>query len=143
MKQTRSTERQRQIEQGMVTCPRCHETKRISEFYPSKREVGGVSSWCKSCDNENCREYAESGKRLVFDHYGRSCVCCGESEELFLTIDHVNNDGAEHRRAIGPDICAWLLKNDFPEGFQVLCYNCNCGKQRNGGTCPHQTEDES
>jgi hypothetical protein len=20
----------------------------------------------------------------------------------------------------------------------VLCYNCNCGRARNGGVCPHQ-----
>ena len=35
--------------------------------------------------------------RRVLDHYGRACSCCGETEPAFLTIDHVNNDGAEHR----------------------------------------------
>jgi len=71
--------------------------------------------------------------------YGRKCVCCGESIERFLTIDHANGDGAKHRKTIpGAKICRWLIKNDFPEGFQVLCYNCNMGKQLNGGVCPHK-----
>jgi hypothetical protein len=53
---------------------------------------------------------------------------------MFLTIDHIENNGAEHRRQQrngqnkGHDIYAWLRKNNYPEGFQVLCYNCNCAK---------------
>lgn len=26
---------------------------------------------------------------------------------------------------------------NYPEGYQVLCYNCNCGKSINNGICPH------
>ncbi len=25
-------------------------------------------------------------------------------------------------------------------GLRVLCYNCNLGRQNNGGTCPHQAD---
>lgn len=81
----------------------------------------------------------------VFSAYGGyRCACCGEEEKKFLTIDHVNNDGAKHRKELGTLIGrggtafqSWLRKNEFPPGFQVLCYNCNCGKARNGGICPH------
>jgi hypothetical protein len=31
----------------------------------------------------------------------------------------------------------WLAKKNFPEGFQVLCANCNVAKSQNG-VCPHQ-----
>jgi len=68
------------------------------------------------------------------------CLCCDENTLEFLTIDHVNNNGAEHRRQIkreGTGLIQWLIKNDFPEGFQILCYNCNCAKRLNG-ICPHQ-----
>lgn len=84
----------------------------------------------------------------VIAHYGGKCACCGETERLFLSIDHINNDGAEHRRSINPKAVSngkgvgvyhWLRKNGYPEGFQVLCMNCNCGKARNGGVCPHQS----
>ena len=76
----------------------------------------------------------------VLMHYGgipQKCSCCGESEVKFLTIDHVNNDGAKHRKEIVGNLTQWLLKNGLPEGFQILCYNCNCAKGF-FGTCPHK-----
>lgn len=68
------------------------------------------------------------------------CVCCGESIIYFLTIDHVNNNGAEHRKEINCSgtLYSWLKRNNYPEGYQVLCFNCNCGKQINHGICPHK-----
>ena len=72
---------------------------------------------------------------------GYKCACCGETEKLFLSIDHINNDGAEHRRThklkTGEQLHRWLRRNNFPSGFQVLCMNCQWGK-RDGGVCPHQ-----
>lgn len=78
---------------------------------------------------------------------GYRCVCCGEQEPKFLSIDHVANDGAEHRKTMFTNhyygsIYAWLRRNDYPAGFQVLCMNCNFGKRMNGGICPHQQKDE-
>ena len=43
----------------------------------------------------------QSYKEKVFDHYGWVCACCGEAEPLFLTIDHVNNDGADVEKKLG------------------------------------------
>lgn len=88
----------------------------------------------------------QSNRDAVYGHYGEQCACCGEKERLFLTIDHVNNDGAEHRRALagqagkgGSSFFAWLVRENFPIGFQTLCRNCNWGKHANGGVCPHQS----
>lgn len=36
----------------------------------------------------------------VIAAYGGRCACCGEATPEFLSIDHVNNDGAQHRREI-------------------------------------------
>lgn len=74
---------------------------------------------------------------------GYTCSCCGVTEPRFLTLDHVDNDGAEHRRVLqgnraGAALYRWIIKNEFPPKFQVLCYNCNCGKNVNGGVCPHK-----
>lgn len=67
-------------------------------------------------------------------------ACCGETEPLFLSLDHVNNDGASHRKVIDRrKLYKWLARNHYPSGFQVLCMNCNHGKFRNGGVCPHQS----
>lgn len=94
------------------------------------------------------REYWQQLRHEVIMAYGGYvCTCCGETEPMFLSIDHVNNDGAKHRRAIGEfksngkgagsRTLKWLKDNGYPRGFQVLCMNCNCGKQRNKGFCPH------
>lgn len=92
----------------------------------------------------SCRLYYRRRERalkdLVFAAYGGyKCACCGETEKLFLQIDHVNNDGADHRRERkGKGLYTWLKCRNFPEGFQVLCANCNWGKRQNGGVCPHR-----
>ena len=91
--------------------------------------------------NEAQRRRYVAAKRKVFEHYGNCCACCGENEPLFLTVDHVDNDGWSQRRGHGKsshnNIYAWLVKECFPLKFQILCSNCNHGKHRNGGVCPH------
>jgi hypothetical protein len=83
----------------------------------------------------------------VIGHYGGACSCCGERILLLLTIDHINDDGSEHRKQLagnggGYFIYRWLQTNGYPEGFQVSCWNCNVGRHLNGGICPHQAQEE-
>lgn len=83
-------------------------------------------------------------RREIIEGYGDKCQCCGEREEMFLTIDHINGRGAEHRRSLYKTntraFYGWLKRNNFPtENFRLLCYNCNCGRSRNGGSCPHDS----
>lgn len=83
-------------------------------------------------------------KKQVFDYYGRVCACCGETEESFLTIDHVYNNGAEHRKTIGGGrgtgaaIYLDIINRGFPSDFEIACYNCNCGRAKTGGLCAHK-----
>lgn len=94
--------------------------------------------------DKSARLNAELREQVFAAYGGYRCVCCGETERMFLTIDHVANDGAEmrqngtHSRG-GTQFYQWLRKRGFPVGFQVLCMNCNVGKHRNGGVCPHQS----
>ena len=81
-------------------------------------------------------------KKLVYDHYGAMCKCCGEKNIMFLTVDHVNNDGNLSKTKKGYRRCGiylydLIINEAFPESYQLLCYNCNCGKHRNNGICPH------
>ncbi len=80
----------------------------------------------------------------VYDYYGGKCVCCGEHRKSFLSIDHEKNDGASHkvgrkRRLSGHTFHRWLLSNNLPSGYQVLCMNCNFSKHFNWGTCEHKS----
>jgi hypothetical protein len=103
----------------------------------------------KSAERIRTRTFWRDLRDEVVAAYGGKCACCGEAEPRFLSIDHVNNDGADHRRSLGAGTgngkgggsrtLVWLRQNSYPPGFQVLCMNCNMGKFRNGGTCPQQT----
>ncbi len=96
-----------------------------------------------------CRQRASEKTKIrnfklkvsVFEAYGGvKCNCCGEANIKFLTMDHINNDGNVHRQSnpeAGPGLYRWIAKNNYPEGFQVLCWNCNLGKAHNNGVCPH------
>jgi hypothetical protein len=86
-------------------------------------------------------------KLQVLTHYSNGrpkCACCGEMILKFLTIDHINNDGQEERKRLklngGMKFYRWLIKNNYPESYQVLCMNCNWGKSQNNGVCPHKDD---
>lgn len=136
-------------------CPCCKRQKEHSEFSPGN-SVRGMASYCRDCNREKQnkryhanpvprREYAKQARSALRDEvlnvYGAKCACCGEGQRVFLAIDHMNNDGAEHRRSIGgkggDHFYKWLKANNWPAGFQTLCQNCNWGKYVNGGICPH------
>jgi hypothetical protein len=85
--------------------------------------------------NTRRRRIRRQAKQYVLEHYGTACACCGATADL--TIDHINGDGKQHRQIIGGGshvIYAWLIKNDFPHGFQTLCRLCNTSK-RDGERC--------
>jgi len=90
-------------------------------------------------EHKRYKELRKKQKMLVFQHYGRECKCCGDKNIEFMTIDHINNDGAEHRKKVGgtAHFYSWLIRNKFPEGFQTLCFNCNIAKGIYG-VCPHK-----
>lgn len=75
--------------------------------------------------NISKKKYEAKCKKLALEHYGNKCLCCGENNESLLTMDHMNGGGTQHRKRIGNKIYVWLYKNNFPEGFQTLCFNCN------------------
>ncbi len=91
--------------------------------------------------------WRERLRRAVFSHYSDNtfkCACCGESEQDFLVIDHIDGNGNEQRRAAfgrtdagGHTMHRWLVKQGFPQGFQLLCANCNSSRGKHG-ECTHK-----
>jgi len=77
---------------------------------------------------------AQELKYMLFQHYSGGipkCVHCPETDITVLCIDHINNDGYEHRKTIGggSQIYRWLKRHNYPTGYQVLCHNCNARKE--------------
>lgn len=89
------------------------------------------------------KNYHEHTKLTVFTYYTKgtlACQCCGETVYEFLTLDHKNNDGVKRRKIEGTSIALyrWIINHKFPKTFQVLCFNCNFGRNVNrNGICPH------
>lgn len=144
---------------GRKKCAEC--LRKFNEKSKRWREKAITSGLCVMCGGANdvagrycsrckARRKAERDdlKLQVYEAYGGTvCRCCGETTVEFLTLDHVNNDGAKHRRQqsgrqngfCGQSISRWLRKNGFPPGFQVLCMNCNFARAK-FGECPHERE---
>ncbi len=88
------------------------------------------------------KELRNQLREIVLIHYSENppkCACCGETIKEFLSIDHITGGGAKHRKSIGGSayLNRWLIKNNFPMGYQVLCHNCNQAKGIYG-YCPHE-----
>ena len=109
---------------------------------PNPSPDGPRCGSCQAKANEVQARYYRRLRMKALEAYGLFCACCGTTELRFLTIDHIHNDGAAHRREVGksgPDFLQWLKKNNYPPGFQVLCAKCNSAKYWEG-ECPHQSE---
>lgn len=142
---------------GMKYCTGCKSDLPTKMFSKNRRQWDGFSNWCKGCmkqDSER-RKAADPTyflavaarkrwklKVATLVRYSQdppSCACCGESEIKFLSIDHIDGGGNAHRKEIGRAfncIMYWLKRNNYPDGFQVLCFNCNMAKGFYG-ECPH------
>jgi transcriptional regulator with XRE-family HTH domain len=64
------------------------------------------------------------------------CKTCGENELKFLSISHIHNDGAEHRRNGGGSGIELLAKfrkigwkSSIRDDFCFECFNCNCSRK--------------
>ncbi len=137
-------------------CGRCGEIKIMDEFCKRADRKNGFRCVCLNCkrlySNEHYlknkdmyrksrRDWYQRLKINIFEHYGSTCVCCGEKRKEFLALDHINGGGNKHRKEIGVGerIYSWVRKNNYPPLFQILCHNCNMAKGIYG-ECPHETE---
>ena len=116
------------------------------EWYKAHKNevISKAIKWAK--ENPEKRKQSKLNHRKkrkvkVMHHYSNGiprCDCCDENHIEFLTIDHINGDGAKHRKQIrSGDLYQWLIKNNYPDGFRVLCFNCNCSYGL-FGYCTHQ-----
>jgi len=100
-------------------------------------------------------------KRLkILQYYSNSlsnsdipcCRCCGLNSHVdFLAIDHIagrKEMDSEPKliklgyssKLLGQVLQKFIIENNFPDGFQILCQNCNFAKGmiNNNNICPHE-----
>ena len=113
-----------------------------TQFVGSMEQRRYCSAACRDAASKAQRSAAHKDVRmLALQAYGGptpKCACCEEGSLLFLALDHIDGGGRQHRKETGGGgFYIWLRRNNYPEGFRVLCHNCNFGRQLNGGVCPH------
>lgn len=155
------------------TCTKCFTKRLLTDFYKNGKYLTSECKFCRKLREKlryeqnpqkiyaRTREYIKNNpekqrrwqnehtkrQRIkVLEHYGKNCACCSENNIEFLTIDHINGGGNQHRKEIiergearcgGSGFYNWLIKNNFPEGFRTLCQNCNASLGHYG-YCPHK-----
>lgn len=132
--------------------PQCRicDVKRRRKLYEEKKLLYGVYPRTRGKRTYN-RSYTHNSdyKKTILKHYGESCFCCGETNISFLCVDHINDNGKEHGtgkkngRYKGIALYRFLIKNNYPDGIQIACFNCNIGRRINRGNCPHKGEYQS
>lgn len=136
----------------MASCIKCGAELNDSNWYISCQRQHGPNYTCKKCFveqrniwkrtnqkyyNEYTRNYAQNLRYTAIRHYSHtmSCAKCGEKDLRCLSIDHINGGGNKHLKEIGVPIAQWLRKNNYPNGFQVLCMNCQWRKRHENHEC--------
>lgn len=103
-----------------------------------KREYDLI--YCKK--NKDIIKIKKQIKRIktrnkLFEHYGYSCKWCGENDKNALQIDHIHNDGYIERKIMNytssDKLYRYIIKNNYPDKYQVLCASCNKTKMLNNG----------
>lgn len=129
--------------QGKRRCYTCNSIFDLTKDFfhaTNKKSNAGFRYECRNCCAIKAKTSNIKRRKLVLNYYGgnpASCACCSERNYEFLAIDHINGGGNKHLKEVGQNLAYWLISNNFPEGFQVLCHNCNMAKGLYG-YCPHK-----
>jgi hypothetical protein len=117
------------------------------QYLKTKKQKRRLAGLCAQCGKDaGGKRLCRGSRRATFRRLrttlliiaGGVCACCGEKQREFLTLDHVDSDGAAHRKNRSSSKASYLrdfLKNKIK--WQVLCFNCNCAREISGGVCPH------
>lgn len=121
-------------------CERCRDRK---SRYNKERGRIKMAQW-RECHKDRLelqrKERSLSQKMRIFKAYGGCvCACCGDTHLEFLTLNHLNGGGNKHRKEV-KNLYRWIIRNNFPPGFNVLCMNCNFAEGKAEGGCPHKRE---
>ena|ERR1035437_10348569 len=135
----------------MKTCSKCKTVKPLTKYYKDCGTIDGYQYICKACrkvaypptdkTRATARKTAKKLKEKLVISYGSKCTCCGEAEIRFLTLEHRNKDGKEHRKKMRSRDLIYrdVLRRGSPPEYTIYCMNCNFA-ERNGIPCPHKTK---
>ena len=138
-----STEAYRKRKREWARTPKEREKRRLYMAEWRNRNREKYNEWARNYHKNNGhkwrkravtynRAYNARIKEEVLTHYGKekTLTCnwpgCLVSDVDMLTIDHIENNGAQHRREMGRGgvaLYCYLKQNNYPVGYQTLCAN--------------------
>jgi hypothetical protein len=92
-------------------------------------------------ERERGRTNVLKNKLRIINHYTHGEMRCmnpdcevpGGTRNIWaLSVDHINGGGVkqtEELKRTGTNFYAWIIKNNYPDGLQILCMNCNTIKK--------------
>ena len=95
-----------------------------------KAVSGGTCAACWIKRSQQAVQRNDEIRQEVLDAYGGKCAECGEADRNVLQVDHIDGGGHQHLKEISNSLSKWLLRNGFPEGYQLLCGNCHIRKTK-------------
>ena len=121
---------------GKRLCSYCKQLKSVNCFIKNKVYTCGLGSVCQSCQKWYARIKSRILKMEFIIAYGGYCQCCGEDKIELLTVEHIRNNG--HNLIYDSNIIQLILilkVKGWPEGYTVLCYNCNLSSKGDRPCC--------
>jgi len=133
-------------------CKDCFNEERRNRFNNDLEHHKKVKEWNKKSYQKNIETIRERDrkrgasrieytnnirrniKRECFEKYSDGdvkCSVCGIDDFDVLTLDHINGGGRKMARLIGLGngvggyrLYLYLKRNNYPDGFRILCFNC-------------------
>jgi hypothetical protein len=99
------------------------EWKQIKKEYHKKHYESNKEDSLQKMHN-----YLSNRRREVLYWYSNGemkCSRCGETHIEFLAVDHIHNNGRKERKENPGNAINYIIRNNFPDEYQVLCHNCN------------------
>ena len=136
--------------------------KKHAKEYHEKPEVKAMYWEIRNTPESlaNAKNERNTRRLKILKHYSKlhsnsnipCCNCCGENFHVdFLALDHIAGkrqmDLEPELKKLkyssklkGMNLHRWIIRNNFPDGFQILCTNCNFAKgmKKNNNKCPHE-----
>ncbi len=123
--------------------------KALQGFWKSRKMKGLsldaeqiLAEWKTKCKRKRANRKDQFTRRQrVIEVYGGKCERCQETRWEFLSIDHIAGGGKEERQlhGDGDNLLRYLRKHEYPDGYRVLCYNCNNSLAKYGYCPPNIT----
>jgi len=110
-------------------CATCYQ-REWKKKNPERTSAHG-KTYYRRTKTEFLRRQAERNKRRrakMIEKLGGVCACCGETEPMFLCLDHIKGGGRREYAKKGGSAGVW--KRAIRDGldrkkYRVLCWNCN------------------